>query len=204
MAFGTHWEWRGFGKLSGVLGGEIRSLRALFPESQVVTDRYIWSAGCDINFKLRLGDFKIKRCLEVAESGIARWSEDPAENYSFPLAAEVFNELVEALGCVGEPAVEPVATEQDLLDRLGAGGSDLKVVVVEKERWQYRAPILEDGIIELAQISSPEETVSVSVEHESAAGIQEIMKATGLPGGLKSLSYLDALEIWGKGGTFCG
>ena len=204
MAFGTHWEWRGFGELPGALDTTLRSLPQLFPDSQRVIDRYLWAAGCDLNFKLRLGDFKIKRCLATAEGGVARWSEDPAENYSFPIAAGVFNELAGALGVGAEAAADSVATEEELLERLGAGGPGLGVIAVTKERWQYRAPLLEDGIIELAEISSPEEIVSVSVEYESEEGVRKIMEALGLPAGLKSLSYLEALETWGQGGFFTG
>ena len=79
MAFGTHWEWRGFGLLSEALDKELRTLPALFPDSQVVTDRYLWSPGCGINFKLRFGDFKIKRCLEAVGGGVSRWVEDPEQ-----------------------------------------------------------------------------------------------------------------------------
>ena len=204
MAFGVHWEWRGFGGLSSSLEERIRALRPLFPDSQVVTDRYLWSPGCSINFKLRFGDFKIKRCLDLAEGGIARWQEDPGENYSFPLAAGVFGEVVTALGGAAGAAGEALASEAELLERAGAAIAGLQVVAVAKERWQYGAPVLEDGIIELAQISSPEEIVSISVEHESEEGVREIMEALDLPGELKSFSYLDALETWGNGGTFAG
>lgn len=204
MAFGVHWEWRGFGGLSSSLEERIRALRPLFPDSQVVTDRYLWSPGCSINFKLRFGDFKIKRCLDLAEGGIARWQEDPGENYSFPLAAGVFGEVVTALGGAAGAAGEALASEAELLERAGAAIAGLQVVAVAKERWQYDAPVLEDGIIELAQISSPEEIVSISVEHESEEGVREIMEALDLPGELKSFSYLEALETWGNGGTFAG
>ena len=78
------------------------------------------------------------------------------------------------------------------------------MIAVTKERWQYRAPLLEDGIIELAEISSPEEIVSVSVEYESEEGVRKIMEALGLPAGLKSLSYLEALETWGQVGSVTG
>ena len=204
MAFGVHWEWRGFGGLSSSLEERIRALRPLFPDSQVVTDRYLWSPGCSINFKLRFGDFKIKRCLDMAEGGITRWQEDPGENYSFPLAAGVFGEVVTALGGAAGVAGEALASEAELLERAGAAIAGLQVVAVAKERWQYGAPVLEDGIIELAQISSPEEIVSISVEHESEEGVREIMEALDLPGELKSFSYLEALETWGNGGTFAG
>jgi len=200
----VHWEWRGFGELSSSLEERIRALRPLFPDSQVVTDRYLWSPGCSINFKLRFGDFKIKRCLDLAEGGIARWQEDPGENYSFPLAAGVFGEVVTALGGAAGAAGEALASEAELLERAGAAIAGLQVVAVAKERWQYDAPVLEDGIIELAQISSPEEIVSISVEHESEEGVREIMEALDLPGELKSFSYLEALETWGNGGTFAG
>jgi len=204
MAFGTHWEWRGFGSLPGTLAEGIRALPGLFPDSQVVTDRYLWSPGCEVNFKLRLGDFKIKRCIESAQGGVSKWVEDPAENFSFPLAASVFDEVAGALGVGSGPATAPVSCEDELLDLLAAGGSRLRVISVAKERWQYRAPVMEDGIVELAEIASPEKIVSVSVEHDSEAGVREIMAAIGLPGELETVSYLEALAVWGEEGTFLG
>ena len=204
MAFGTHWEWRGFGPSSAAPGQELQRLPALFPDSQVVTDRYLWSPGCEVNFKLRFGDFKIKRCLEVAGGGVSKWVEDPEENYSFPLEAAVFAEVAAALGVDCEPAAGAVSTEEEFLDLLLSGGVALRVISVAKERWQYRAPALDDGIVELAKIACPEEIVSISVEHESEAGVREIMAALGLPGELRSVSYLEALEVWGQEGTFLG
>lgn len=204
MAFGMHWEWRGFGVLSSTLEEKIRALAPLFPDSQVVTDRYLWSPGCSLNFKLRFGDFKIKRCLEQEEGGVAKWQEDPGENYSFPLAAGVLGEVVSALGGTDGDSGEAVETEAELLARAGMAIAGLQVVAVAKERWQYGAPVLEGGVIELAQISLPEQIISVSVEHESQEGVREIMEVLGLPGELKSFSYLEALEIWGNGGTFPG
>ena len=204
MAFGVHWEWRGFGVLSEVLDKELRTLPALFPDSQVVTDRYLWSPGCEINFKLRFGDFKIKRCIETVEGGVSRWIEDPEENYSFPLQPAVFDEVAGALGAGCSPAEAPVASEEQLLESLGAAGMGLRVISVAKERWQYRAPLHRDGIVELAEISAPEKIVSVSVEHETEVGVREIMVRLGLPGELASVSYLEALEVWGQEGTFLG
>lgn len=204
MAFGTHWEWRGFGVLSDALDKELRRLPALFPDSQVVTDRYLWSPGCEINFKLRFGDFKIKRCIETVGDGVSRWMEDPEENYSFPLEAAVFDEVAGALGIGCSPAEAPVASEEELLESLGAAGAGLRVIPVAKERWQYRAPLHGDGIVELAEISAPEKIISVSVEHETEVGVREIMVSLGLPGGLASVSYLEALEVWGQEGTFLG
>ena len=204
MAFGVHWEWRGFGRLPGALGDRVRALAPLFPDSQVVTDRYLWSPGCGINLKLRFGDFKIKRCLDLAGGGLAKWQEDPGENYSFPLAAGVFAEVVSALGGSAGAADESIKSEAELLELAGAVIPDLRLVEIAKERWQYRAPGLEEGIVELVQISSPEEIASVSVEHESEEGVREIMETLGLPGELGSLSYLEVLEIWGNGKTFAG
>ena len=170
MAFGVHWEWRGFGELSSSLEERIRALRPLFPDSQVVTDRYLWSPGCSINFKLRFGDFKIKRCLDLAEGGIARWQEDPGENYSFPLAAGVFGEVVTALGGAAGAAGEALASEAELLERAGAAIAGLQVVAVAKERWQYGAPVLEDGIIEFK-----ENTLSILTSYISS--LKDIKRA---------------------------
>ena len=96
MAFGKHWEWRGFGDLSPQRLARVRQLPLLFERSQEVVDRYLWAPGCELNVKLRFGDFKIKRLISRAGRGVEEWLEDPAENHSFPIAASVVSDVAKA------------------------------------------------------------------------------------------------------------
>jgi len=88
MAFGKHWEWRGFGSPPPATLRTVESLPLKFPDLQAVTDLYLWVPGSPINVKLRMRDLKFKRLLEVSGE-FERWLEDEAENYPFPLSPEV-------------------------------------------------------------------------------------------------------------------
>jgi hypothetical protein len=96
MAFGRHWEWRGFGTIGRELRAAVESLPTKFPAAQELVDEYLWVPGSAINVKLRTGDLKFKRL--VARSGrLERWLEDPEENYALPIAPPVVQKLAEEL-----------------------------------------------------------------------------------------------------------
>jgi hypothetical protein len=207
MAFGTHWEWRGFGQLSSELRARIDALPLRFERPQEITDEYLWVPGSPINVKLRLSDLKFKRLLEVAR-GLELWLEDPAENYALPLAAPVVEKLAAELGIV-VPALEAAAlSREELLRLLDRAKPRVELVAVEKKRWQRswsdRARPesgTEDAVtIEVAEISAPERISSVGLEHPRADRVQAALDALGLARSFRKLSYLGALEIWARRG----
>lgn len=201
MAFGEHWEWRGFGCLGKNLHDIVRSLPRLFPRPQKVTDRYLCVVDCPLNVKLRYGDFKIKRLLETHPSGIERWLEDPAENYSFPLAPSVVEDVATQFGIALTALVsEPIASSEELLELLSRSTSGIRVIHVEKLRWQYRLPEPEGVVVELAEIRKPEQVMSLALEDPERARVRQAMKQLQLPGPLRKLNYLEAVEIWSRGG----
>lgn len=201
MAFGKHWEWRGFGTPRGEVLDTVRGLPLLFDTAQQVVDRYLWSPGCDLNLKLRFGDFKIKRRVDRGSDGVEEWLENAAENYSFPLGRLVFDEVARALGVedVSAPS-EEIATATDLVDALRGGASQVRLIDVDKLRWQHAGPEGGAAIIEYAEIRAPETIVSIGVEDEDEGKIRATLETLGLPGGLRTASYLDALDIWAAGG----
>ena len=200
MAFGEHWEWRGFGPPGEPLYDEIRGLPVRFSRAQEVTDRYLWLPGCPLNVKLRGGDFKIKRLLETDGSGLERWLEDAGENYSFPLAFEVLAEVAAALGVSLEAqSTDAILGSDELLDLLRQASPSPLLIRVEKRRWQHSIPDFPGVIVELAEIVAPEPVVSVGLEGRRRDGVQEALRRLHLPGSLRPMSYLGALEIWGRG-----
>ena len=202
MAFGKHWEWRGFGSLRPDIERRIRALAPMFPEPQEVVDRYLWLPGCPLNLKLRLGDFKIKRSIRRVDAtaelaaGLEEWLEDPAENWPFPLSAEVYSEIVGHLGGEVPQSARPCADEESLLAALREDIGPLRVIAVSKRRWQYRGPPHGDVIVELAEILEPVSTLSVGVEDPDPDRVQATLEELGLPGGLETLNYLEALDRW--------
>ncbi len=207
MAFGQHWEWRGFAAAApdGRGDGTIDRVRALplwFEKSQRVTDRYLWVPGCSLNLKLRCGRFKIKRRLARTEAGTEEWLENPAEEFEFPLAPDVFAEVAAALGIASSAAALPsarVENEEEFLERLTRAAPQLAVVSVEKRRWQHCGPPDGRVIVEYAEIQSPQDVVSIGVEDPDEARVRDAMAALGLPGGFLERGYLEALDDWGRG-----
>ena len=209
MAIGEHWEWRGFGSLSPGVRSRIEALPLKFPEPQRITDEYFWLPGVRINVKLRregdIESLKFKRLLEESR-GIEKWHEDVAETYAFPLAPEVVGKLFRELGV---PPPEPPAPARDAAEALLALrrlAPSVARVVVDKVRWQreWRGAGPGGGrrrvIIEVAEISHPERITSVGVEDETGEAVEAARADLGLPAGLRTLSYLDALGVWAGGG----
>jgi hypothetical protein len=202
MAFGRHWEWRGFGLVGSKLAARVARFEAIHPRPQQIVDRYFWTPGCRWNIKLRPGEFKIKRPLDRRADGIEEWVEDEKECFPFPLDGSVLTEVASALG-IRPPRVLParISTPAELIDALRSGGDRIEEIVVEKTRSQYHVPGLEGLIVELARIERPELCESIGLEHEDAALVARGIERLGLPGEFPACNYLDASEIWARGGS---
>ncbi len=202
MAFGQHWEWRGFARAPAEITARLERLPLKFPEVQRLTDEYLWTPSTEINVKLRLGDLKLKRFLERRASEhaptIERWLEDPGENFSFPLAAARLRALEEALRLEPESLGDQTLAREPLLAALGSRAQCIAVVKSRRQYWLDCAG--GDRVtVELAEISAPERLVSVGLEHEDP---DRLLAALGelAPGPeLRSLNYLDAIAIWAHG-----
>lgn len=213
MAIGEHWEWRGFGSLPPGVRLRIEALPLKFPEPQRITDEYFWLPGVRINVKLRkegaFESLKFKRLVE-ASGGLERWCEDAAETYPFPLGPDVVGKLFAELGM--PPRVPPVAARDaaEALLALRRLAPSVARVVVEKMRWQREwdggAPCRSGWggghrgvIVEIAEVFSPERITSIGIEDEAREAVEAARSELGLPAGLRTLSYLDALGVWARG-----
>ncbi len=215
MAFGRHWEWRGFGHVGGDLREALESLPAKFPTAQLITDEYLWAPRCRTNVKLRLGDLKLKRLLRE-DRGLELWLEDSGENYPFPLGAEPLLALYEALGLQSAQVPGLPLEREELLALLDRQSSEVRVVAVRKSRRQFLFSVSgspgDDTVadqaadaeaqvtVELAEIHAPEKILSVALEHETFEAVARARDALGLESGLRPLNYFQALGIWAEGG----
>jgi hypothetical protein len=220
MAYGLHWEWRGFGAVDPEVRRRIEGLPRLFPGDLTGVDSYYWYPGCDVNLKLRefgvRAGVKLKRLREVdAETGLQLWLEDEREDYPFPLQPDAVHRLGNSLGVDVSPPPRPMG-RCTLLTLLREARSDLVVVAVQKtrsiRRWTTGG---REVLVEIAEIASPERVTSVGVEDRAGlvgSASEEEMAATkldvtaaldglGLPGALTAVSYLEAVGAWATGGT---
>ncbi len=215
MAYGLHWEWRGFGWLDDRVRGRIASLPSLTSWGGTICDRYIWKPDCSINVKLRswgsTAGLKFKRLIERdSELQLQLWLERPEEDYRFPIQPAAILELARSLG-IELPADHAVADSGELIAMLQTVAASVHVVRVEKSRQAF---VWDQGgdavLVDLTEIVAPVATTSVGLEDTAhledcssasvvrAAGraVSAARAGLGLPAGLETSSYLDILPSW--------
>jgi hypothetical protein len=220
MAYGLHWEWRGFGALEPTVRLLIEGLPRLFPSDAAGVDSYYWYPACDVNIKIR--DWEIRSGVKLkrprdhdAETGFRLWLENEREDFSFPLGTEAARTLAGALRVEALPPERPMG-RCSLLTLLREARPDLVVVAVRKTR-SIRRWVAGDRevLVDIAEITSPELVTSVGLEdcaglsgsssaEEVEAAKRDVVaarEALGLPGALTSASYLDAVGAWATGGA---
>lgn len=219
MAYGLHWEWRGFGTLGATIGQRLADLPRLFPDDIEGVDSYYWYPGCDVNLKLRefgaRPGVKLKRLRDIdAETGLELWLEDEREEFPFPLGPDAVALMADALGLELSPPPRSMG-RCSLLTLLREARPDLVVVAVRKRRSlrRWRGGDRE-VLVEIAEIRSPERVTSVGIEDRAGlsgsptagqldaakSDLTAALQALDLPGALAPLSYLEAVGRWAVGG----
>ena len=201
MAFGEHWEWRAFGRLSSAEREAIGRLPRKYATSLKQVHEYLYVPDCAINVKLQGEYLKFKRFLG-REGAYERWLEDRDEFYPFPVARAQVEQLVEELGVtLPSPLTESSYSRDRLLDLLENAGLGIQVLAVKKERWQYDSEDHEGRavIVELAEIASPEVVTSVSYEADTPEALAAMLESMPRPAGMEVCNYLEALAVWSRG-----
>lgn len=215
MAFGIHWEWRGFGVVSESFIERYGRLDHAFGP-QKVEDLYIWAPRLGANLKIRAGEsggLKFKRLLEK-DGRLDCAVEDPAELLPFPLQEPAWHMLAAELSQAGidigpfpgqAPGSEKFAA---LLERAGC-----KLVLVPKERgarwWQGPNGRV---LVERTAIHKPQPILSIGLESEDTgdgvtneqakADLQAAIAALKLDQEpLRVMNYLDIVALWARGET---
>ena len=220
MAYGVHWEWRGFGVVDGAREELVRSLAPAAVPERAVADTYLWHPRLTNNVKLRAweggGSFKVKRQLDPGSpDGPSLWMESPAEDYDLPLDGAALVRALAALGVTSPPPTGSTPMHAPaLLAWLTGVVEELRLVEVRKVRRTFvwdESPV--PVLVELAEIERPEPVRSIGVE--DTAGLQadadparvtlarrSVSEAAAVFGrGLRALTYLEAVAIWARGGV---
>lgn len=213
MAYGLHWEWRGFGTMPSPTREAITQLPTAFPDSRRDDDEYLWTVGLKSNIKYRPKDetLKFKRLVrEHEDKRFQLWKEDEGEEHKFPLSPAIFAKLASELGLMLPLPSEPVDHDK-AVSILKTSQPEVYPVAVSKVRRAYRwAQGSHKVLIELAEISAPEVVTSVQIEDdmglteksppqqidEALAAVRAAKAAFRLGDGLVEVSYLNALEVW--------
>jgi hypothetical protein len=216
MALGLHWEWRGFGSVSGAFAQCYANLDP-FLELQSIEDTYLWIPGISVNAKFRkgvAGGLKLKR-LKSKEHSLEQWFENPAELFDFPLNTKSWSALQTVLA---EADLElpddplPAANRSSVLRCLQKIGC--RTVNVSKRReskiWQGSSGKIK---VEWVCITTPQICNSIGLEtvpSNSAGGsicddsqkelLSRAIRELGLEKEpLKVMNYMDVVQIWAKG-----
>jgi len=198
MAFGQHWEWRGFGWVSDDLRARIETLDLRFASDQPLVDTYLWTRDGPANVKLRHGDLKFKRLLE-SDGDLECWLEDEKEIHPFPLNLDVLEALELALAITLPEGQRTPVGRGELAELLKIAHPPAKILLVEKYRRFFSLPtgVGEPVIIELTDLIRPEPINSIALEHADIDAVrQALMQLSLAESGLRPLNYLQALSIW--------
>ena len=219
---GTHWEWRGFGRVTQEFEARFDALDDGFGRQDVVDD-YLYIDRLEVNAKLREGvagedGLKLKR-LHATEGEFEQWEENPDEVFRFPVDAEGWASLARVFADVGVALPtypgEPLARER-CEELIRAAGADVVRVQVLKSRrariWRGAEGAVK---VERADISAPETVVSIGLEtwNDRSSGESELsdqdavaaLRAARSELGidiepLAAMNYLDAVRVWARGG----
>jgi hypothetical protein len=215
MAYGLHWEWRGFGKLDATIRRRIERLQPISGGAAVV-DRYVWCPGLAVNLKLRQWSggesLKIKRLRQRDESrDVELWEERPTDEHLLPMTPESVRAVFGDLGWE-HVRIDGPADREALEDLLVHAAPGVRVLSVVKRRQTFATVVEQCPVrVELTDITEPEMVTSVGLEDQMGleADCDDVESARAREGlcavrddldlGLPSLSYLDALAFWARG-----
>ena len=214
MAYGLHWEWRGFGRLDAAALERMRALA--FPAGvQEIVDRYIWLPHSMVNLKVRSWpgghSLKLKRFIdEDPESGLELWAEYPDDDYELPLAAEAAVAILAELGFPSHFST-PRVDEAELVESIQGTAPEARVVAVRKRRsravTRAGATMVQ---IERADILEPEKITSIGIEDVSdlrsdspRSVLDQAREAVceirdHLVPRWKTCNYLSAVDTWAR------
>ena len=136
MAWGLHWEWRGFGTVSAAFGERFAQLDP-YLEAQAFEDVYVWAPALSANIKIRIGaDDSLKfKWLRARQRPFELWEERAQDLFSFPLQREAWELLAASLGeceiAIGTPPNGPLDRKivTSALEKAGC-----RLVLVRKRR----------------------------------------------------------------------
>jgi hypothetical protein len=218
MALGTHWEWRGFGAVSGIFAERYCNLEPFY-EPQTIEDIYLWIPGMQINAKFRTGvedGLKFKR-IKNKDDDLEQWTESPNELFEFPIDTRGWNALKGVLAEVGLKLPDYPSRAPNRADSLRCleeiGCRILQVNKIRETKIWRCKPV--NVMVEWACITSPQSCISIGLEtmemqsgdeqysdDEQKRHLTRAVRKMGLKKEpIKVMNYIDAVRIWASGGV---
>lgn len=213
MTEGLHWEWRGFGTVTGRFVKSYCDLPILF-EQQEVEDLYLWIPGLEVNAKFRTGaegGLKLKR-IRDRDGCFEKWHEDPGEIFDFPLNPRAWKSLSDVLKTANlhlPDSPDEEITRERAVKLLTESGCKTLLVKKTREAKKWQAP---NGFVKLewASVSGPQPVVSIGLENwydeDAPAELSDESAKKDLSSAvdffelnrepLKIMNYMKAVELW--------
>ena len=192
------WEWRTFGiRVDSNIRRNILRLPIKDGKSIKMQDHYICRVGCDTNIKIREEDLKVKNFQNKTHSGIQQWT---TETYGFPITAAMFRSITKALKI--EIPGRAIKDGKQLVSVLSQAAPSVQVISVQKRRELHVWPTgdIDGATIELAEVSTPEKVITISIEHQNLEKVSKALDYLQLPlPSMKVLNYVDSLKVWTEG-----
>jgi hypothetical protein len=194
----TLWEWRTFGyRVDSNIRHNILRLPIKDGKSIKMQDHYLCRVGCDINIKIREEDLKVKNLHNRTYAGIEQWT---TEAYGFPITAAMFRSITKASKT--EIPGRAIRDGKQLVSVLSQAAPSVQVISVQKRRELHMWPTgdIDGATIELAEISTPEKVITISIEHRNLEKVSKALEYLQLPSpSMKVLNYVDCLKVWTEG-----
>lgn len=215
MAYGEHWEWRGFGGVSSRFARAYTALELKY-DLHKVEDLYLRIPGMRVNAKFREGiedGLKFKYMLKKEEN-LEIWREDEEDLFDFPLGPDAWTKLGKMLKEVNIrlPDYPPAAPGREATIKL-LGLSGCRIVKLVKER-EMRIWTKGDNqvLVEWTVIKEPQQLISIGLEswsekpdrnladNRSKEVIKNALRDLSLEEeALIPMNYLDAVDTWSSG-----
>src|SRR3954451_24983335 len=168
----ARWEWRTFGDSFGPAESHFAT-----PERvEERDDLYLLSRNSDASVKVRDGRMDVKELQRVGDDGLEQWW--PVLKAPYPLGAEDFGVLADALGVAVAPPADGAASLEDLAERLAGASPDLLAVMVHKRRGRLT---IGGCMAELSEMRTElGATRTIAIESEDAARVTAAVRGLGL------------------------
>ena len=196
---GIHWEYRLFGTLSKNDRTRLESVCSTPVESGDVKDRYLWSAGCASNIKIRKKKLKFKRLLEATPDGFELWDEGKHLKFNFPLDGATIEMLEKELRAQAPDELKTgCASADELTARMLFFTPAIQSIVVEKHRSRCAFLCQDTPIqLEIAELRTPVAVTSIALECVSTGAIDADKGLRVIRAARDALELPDSFEAMG-------
>ena len=137
---------------------------------------------------------KVKHFHNKTNAGIEHWTTDA---YGFPITAAMFRSITNALKI--EIPGRAIEDGKQLVSVLSQAAPSVQVISVQKRRELHIWPtgVIDGATIELAEISTPEKVITISIEHRILEKVSKALEYLQLRShSMKVLNYVDCLKVW--------